>query len=118
MSKRFTSHGINPIAINDRLMKVRIQLKSGEHFTIVSVYAPPRPPEEKEQFYEKLGECLDSAKDDHIIVLGDLSGRDLKSWPIVIGKHGVAKMNSNGLMILEFCTRFKLSVICSNSRTH
>ena len=30
---------------------------------------------EKEQFHEKLGDCLDSAKDDNIIILGDLNAR-------------------------------------------
>lgn len=32
-------------------------------------------------------------------------------WPSVIGKHGTGKMNSNGLMLLEFCTRFDLSIM-------
>ena len=34
-----------------------------------------------------------------------------KAWPKVIGKHGVGNMNSNGLMLLEFCTRFEISVM-------
>lgn len=52
------------------------------------------------------------AKDDNSILLGNFNahvGRDWKSWPSVIGKHGVGKMNSNRLMLLEFCTRFQLS---------
>ena len=27
-----------------------------------------------------------------------------------MGKHGVGKMNTNGLMLLEFCTRFQLII--------
>ena len=70
--------------------------------------------EEKEQFYEKLGDCLDMTKNDTTIILGDSNarvGKDWKSWPSVIGKHGVENMNSNRIMLLEFCTRFQLSVI-------
>ena len=109
ISNKLVARGINPIPINDRLMSVRIQLKSSEHLTLISVYAPTmqRTPEEKEQFHEKLGNCITAARDDNIIVLGDLNacvGTDWKSWPSVIGKHGVGNMNSNGLMILEFCT--------------
>ena len=33
-------------------------------------------------------------------------GKDWQSWPFVIGKYGVGKMNCNGLMQLEFCTGF------------
>ena len=38
-------------------------------------------------------------------------GKDWKAWPNFIGKHGVGNINSNGLMLLEFCTRFEFSVI-------
>ena len=71
-------------------------------------------PLEKESFYEKLGECIVKAKGDSIIVFGDFNarvGKDWQSWPTVMGKHGVGKMNSNGLMLLEFCTRFLLSIM-------
>jgi hypothetical protein len=80
-------------------------------------------PVEKDNLYEKLSECIVNAKGDNIIVLGNFNarvGKDWKSWPSVIGKYGVGKMNSNGLMLLEFCTRFQLSVmgttVCSDSR--
>ena len=73
-----------------------------------------RTSEEKEVFYEKLRCCLPPAQNDPLIILGDFNarvGQDYKSWPDVIGKHGVGKMNSNGLMLLEFCTRLQLSVM-------
>ena len=73
-----------------------------------------RTQEEKEQFYEKLGDCLDMAKNDNTIILGYFNarvGKDWKLWPSVIGKHGLGKMNSNGIMLLEFCTRFQLSIM-------
>ena len=97
-------------------MSMRIQLKGGDNLTLISVYAPTmqRPQEEKEQFYEMLGNCVPAAEIDSVIILGDLNARvgsNWKSWPNVIGKHGVGKMNSNGLILLEFCTRFQLSIM-------
>jgi len=51
---------------------------------------------------------------DTVIILGEFNacvGKDGKSWPNVIGKRGAGKMNSSSLMLLEFCTRFQLSII-------
>ena len=76
----------------------------------------PRTQEEKEKFYENLGECVDDAKNDSIIILGDLNprvGKDWLLWPPVLGKHGVGNMNSNGLMLLEFCSRHHFTVMGS-----
>ena len=88
-------------------MTVQIHLRNGERLTLISVYAPTmkRTQEEKESFYEKLGSCVAAAKDDFVIILGDLSarvGKDWKAWPKVIGRHGVRNMNSNGLTLLPF----------------
>ena len=61
-----------------------------------------------------LGSCVSAAEMDSVIILGDFNARvgsDWKSWPNVIGKHGVGKMNSNGLILLQFCTRFQLSIM-------
>lgn len=111
-----SKYDLNPIPINDRISTIRIMLKENDYLTLISVYGPTmqRSQEEKEQFYEQLGDCLDDARNDKIIVLGDLNarvGRDWSSWPSVIGKHGVGNMNSNGLMLLEFCSRYQLSVM-------
>lgn len=57
---------------------------------------------------------------DTVIILGDFNacvGKDWKSWPNVIGKHGAGKMNSSSLMLLEFCTRFQLSIMGHNVPT-
>ena len=107
---------LNPNPINDRISTLRVPLSDNDHLTIVSVYGPTmqRTQEEKEQFYDRLGECIEIARNDKIVVLGDLNarvGKDFVSWPSVIGKHGVGNMNSNGLMLLEFCSRYKLSVM-------
>ena len=111
VSNLLATQGISPTPISDRLMSMRIQLKGGDNLTLIRVYAPIMQ-EEKEQFYEMLGNCVSAAEMDSVIILGDFNARvasDWKSWPNVIGKHGVGKMNSNGLILLEFCTRFQLS---------
>ena len=97
-------------------MYLRLEQSNGIHSTLISVYGPTmkRSQEEKEQFFERLGECIDKFKGDEIIILGDLNARvgsEWQTWPSVIGKHGVGKMNSNGLMLLEFCSRYQLSIM-------
>ena len=107
---------MSAVPINNRLMTARILLQDNTHLTVISVYAPTmqRSEVEKEMFYEQLGDCITKAKGDSIIVLGDFNarvGKDWQYWPSVIGKHGVGRMNSNGLLLLEFCTRFQLYVM-------
>ena len=109
---------MNPKPINDRFSTLRLKLMDGSHLTLISVYGPTmqRAQEEKERFYENLGECVDDAKNDGIIILGDLNarvGKDWLLWPSVLGKHGVGSMNSNGLMLLEFCSRHQLTIMGS-----
>ena len=92
--------------INDRLMTCRIDLHNGNFLTLISAYAPTmqRTVEDKELFYEDLGECTRRAKYDSILILGDFNGRvgnDWQSWPIVMEKHGVGKMNTNGSCYLS-----------------
>ena len=75
---------ITPVPINDRLMTVRIPLKDNNYLTLISVYAPTmqRTTVEKESFYEKLSDCIDKAKGDSIIVLGDFNARVGKDWQL------------------------------------
>lgn len=110
--------GMNPKPINDRFSTLRLKLVHGSHLTLISVYGPTmqRTQKEKERFYENLGECVDDAKNDSIIILGDFNarvGKDWLLWPSVLGKHGVGNMNSNGLMLLEFCSRYQLTIMGS-----
>ena len=104
--------------ISDRLMTIRMQLKSGNHLKLISVYAPimQRSQEEKELFYSQLSNAIKTNSDDHVIILGDFNARvgcDWRLWPNVLGKHGVGRMNSNGLMLLDFCTQYSLSIMGS-----
>ena len=82
----------------------------------MSVYAPTmqRTEEEKELFYQSLSDILRSDRDDHYIILGDFNARvgsDWTLWPNVLGRHGIGKMNSNGLMLLDFCTQNSFTVM-------
>ena len=114
--KRLATQGISPRPISDRLMSMCIQLKGVNNLTLISICAPTMQTlqEEKEEFYEKLGSCASASEMDSVIILDDFNARvgsDWKSWPSVIGKRGVGKTNFNSLMLLEFCTRFQLSLM-------
>ena len=68
----------------------------------------------KEHIHERLGSCTSTADMDTLILLGDVHarvGKDWNSWPNAVEKHMHGKMNSKGLMLLKFCTRFQLSII-------
>ena len=57
---------LNPIPINDRISTLRVMLKNNDYLTLTSVYGPTmqRTLDEKEQFYEQLGDCLEDAQND------------------------------------------------------
>ena len=96
-----------PKGINDRLISVRIPLSHGKKFvTFVSAYAPTmtNPDEVKDKFYEDLNALISNVPtNDKLIILGDFNARvgcDSESWDGTIGKHGVGKCNSSGLLLL------------------
>jgi len=107
---------VRPKGINDRLMTVRLPLPKKKFATIISVYAPTmtNPDEVKDRFYEELNDTIAAVpRTDKLIILGDFNarvGRDHMSWEGVLGKHGVGKCNSNGLLLLETCAAHELLV--------
>ena len=106
-----------PKGVNDRLMVLKFPLPGGKkHVTIVSAYAPTmtNPDEVKFRFYEELHSVITSVpKSDKLIILGDFNARvgsDYVSWDGAIGKFGVGKCNSNGLLLLQTCAEYGLLI--------
>lgn len=95
---------------------MRLPLARGKFATIVSVYAPTltNPEETKNKFYEDFHAVINAVPNaDKLIILGDFNarvGRDTSTWEGVIGKHGVGKCNSNGLLLLQTCAEHGLLI--------
>ena len=107
----------SPKGLNDRLMTVKIPLQYGKrHATIISAYAPTmtNPEDVKDKFYEELHAVIATVpKADKLIILGDFNARmgsDNISWNGTIGKYGVGRINSNGLLLLQTCAEHELLV--------
>ena len=105
-----------PIGVNERLMYFRYQSEHGKYVTFVCGYAPTMKATdvEREAFYEDLQHIIDAIDQrDVIMLMGDFNARvgtDFQVYGKCIGKHGVGKCNSNGELLLEFCSRNKLAI--------
>ena len=105
-----------PRPVSDRIMTMRLPLSKDNFATIISVYAPTmtNPDENKEAFYNQLASVLRGIPHtDKLLLIGDFNariGRDNDKWPLVMGKHGIGKCNSNGELLLALCSEFELIV--------
>jgi len=102
-----------PEGLNDRLMKMQLPLGQKTNATLISAYAPTmtNPNEIKD--------IASLPKSERLIILGDLNarvGNDHQAWPRTIGKHGVGKCNSNGLLLLSLCASHDLAITNSMFR--
>ena len=105
-----------PSGINDRLMTLRIPIGGNKYATLISAYAPTmtNPDAAKDKFYQDLDTAISKTpKKDKLIILGDFNARvgtDHHTWQNIIGKNGVGKCNSNGLLLLRTCASHDLLI--------
>ena len=103
-----------PRPVSDRIMTMRLPLSKDNFATIISVYAPTmtNPDENKEAFYNQLASVLSGIpRTDKLLLIGDFNariGRENDTWPLVMGKHGNGKCNSNGELLVALCSVFEL----------
>ena len=105
-----------PRPVSDIIMTMRLPLSKDNFATIISVYAPTiiNPDENKKAFYNQLASVLSGTPcADKLLLIGDFNariGRENDKWPLVMGKHGIGKCNSNGELLLALCSEFQLIV--------
>ena len=103
-----------PRPLSDTIMSMRLPMSKDNFATIFSVYAltMTHTDENKEAFYNQLASVLSGiSRTDKLLLIGDFNvkiGRD--KWPLIMGKHGIRKCNSNGELLLVLCSEFELIV--------
>ena len=106
-----------PRPVSDRIMMIRLPLSKDNCASIISMYAltMTNPDENKEAFYNQLASVLSGIPcRDKLLLIGDFNariGRDNDKWPLVMGKHGIGKCNSNDELLLALCSEFELIVM-------
>ena len=104
-----------PTGVNERIMKMRIPLAADRHMTLLSVYAPTLVSSDEDitSFYQALLTIVTAIpKGDSVVILGDFNARvgtDNETWT-PLGPHGIGKVNSNGLLLLQLCTQLDLAI--------
>ena len=102
--------------INSRIMRMQIKLAKSCHATVIRIYAPTfkRPIEERTAFYDQLSDVLASVpRNDRLFLLVDLNARvrsNYETWFDIIGQHGLGQENDQGIILLELCARFGLTI--------
>ena len=106
-----------PRLVSDRIITLRLPLSKDNFATIISVYAPTmtNADENNEAFYNQLASVLNSIlRTDKLLLIGYFNARirrDNDKWPLVMGRHGIGKCNSNGKLLLALCSEFELIVM-------
>jgi hypothetical protein len=104
-----------PKGISDRLMTMQIPLGNNQHATLISSYAPTmtNPEEKKDKLYDGFDAAIRNVPGPNkLIILGYFNARvgsNHKTWEEIIGKIGIGKRNSNGLL-LRACSTHDLTI--------
>ena len=104
------------IAIDERLMTLRLPLAKNRFATFVRVCSPTLESSDdiKDRFYDTLYSTLQRiSQNGNVILLGDFNarvGRNPDIWHGVIGHHGVGNMNSSGRRLLSLCSELGLAI--------
>ena len=105
-----------PTGISERIMSLHIPIGKECYLSLICVYAPTMTysEDDKEAFYQELTQTVSNVpKADKLVILGDFNGRvgnDSTTHEGVIGKFGKGKRNSNGDLLLNFCSEHDLSI--------
>ena len=105
-----------PVGHSERLMSLRIPLAKGNFATVICAYGPTLDSDEeiKDKFYDDLQTLFQRIPStDKLVLLGDLNARvgtDHEVWEGILGRHGMGKMNRNGLRLLSFSAENGLAI--------
>ncbi len=97
-------------------MTLRLPLGKERYLSLVNVYALTLSytDEEKEAFYHQLTEVVKKVqKEEKLFILGNFNARvgtDCDIHADVLGKFGKGRKNSNGDLLLNFCTQHELCI--------
>ena len=106
----------SPTCNSDGIIFMLLPLKSNQHLTHFSCYAPTPMADTavKNRFYSHLRRYLNNTSaNDNILVLGDFNarvGRDSVALKGARDGHGVGNCNDNGCVLLEFGNEFQLAI--------
>ena len=102
--------------VSDRLMAMKLEVK-GSSLNMISAYTPQvnNSMEEQNDFWQYLDGLIESVSNKERIVLGpDLNGH-VGEGNIgdeeIMGRHGAATRNKEGLMVKDFAKRMDLAIV-------
>ena len=112
--KKYKKYISNWQAINERILKVNLNLK-GSRITIIGTYGPNDDArvEEKTEYYELLEEIISQiGQTREVIILGDLNARTgTRTNDKIIGPYGENTTNENGNRLIEMCRQNSLRIL-------